>query len=40
MPIKPKATALPTSAPYLPHRNWEVIRYLLSNLRFWLEEYR
>lgn len=22
------------------YRNWEVLRYLLSNLRWWLEEYR
>ena len=21
-------------------RNWEVLRYLLSNLRFWMEEYQ
>ena len=22
------------------YRNWEVLRFLLSNLRWWLEEYR
>lgn len=22
------------------YRNWEVLRYLLSNLRWWIEEYR
>ena len=24
----------------LNYRNWEVLRYLLSNLRWWLDEYR
>jgi hypothetical protein len=38
-------TLLPLPIPYLslpfaPNRNWETLRLLLSNLRWWLEEYK